>query len=78
MIDLTIEREDVDESFIHRSNLKRDMLKEFSSAKVLRETMEYVVIGKLEEGTESGVDREVLGDFIDFFDWRSGLVENIG
>ena len=53
------------------------MLNEFSSAKVLRETMEYVVIGKLEEGTESGVDWEVLGDFVYFFDCRSDFVQNI-
>ena len=69
MIDLTIER-DVDESLIHRSNGKREMLKEFSSANILQETIRFGIgghDGKLEEGTESGVGREVLRDCLYFF-----------
>ena len=57
-----------------------DMLKEFSSTNIRRETIHFGIgghDGKLEEGTESGVGREVLGDFIYFFDWRSDFVENI-
>ena len=82
MIDLTIEREDVHESLIHNSNLKRDMLNEFCSDDILKETIRFGIVGhdgKLEEGIRSGVDREVLGDFIYFFDWRTGLdlVQNI-
>ena len=70
MIDLNVEREDVDESLIQRSNLKRDMLKEFSSANILRKTIRFGIgghDGKLEEGTESGVGREVLRDCLYFF-----------
>ena len=80
MINLTIGRED--ESLIHRSNLKRDMLNQFSSDDILRETIHIGTVGhdgKPEERIGSGVDRVVLGDFIYFFDWRSwhDLVQNI-
>ena len=56
------------------------MLKEFSSANILQETIRFGIgghDGKLEEGTESGVDWEVLGDFVYFFDCRSDFVQNI-
>ena len=76
MSDLTIEREDVNESLIRMSNLKRDMLNEFSSDDILRSAIRFGIVahdGKLEEGIGSGINREVLGDFIYFFDWRTGL-----
>ena len=82
MIDLTIEREYVHESLMNRSNLKRDMLKEFSNDDILREAIRFGILyddGKLEEGIGSGADREVPGDFIYCFGCRSGLdlVQNI-
>ena len=46
------------------------MLKEFTSANILRETIHFGIgghDGKLEEGTESGVGREVLRDCLYFF-----------
>ena len=59
-----------------------DILKEFSSDDILRETIHSGIVGhdgKPEECIGSGVDREVLGDFIYVFIWRSGLdrVQNI-
>ena len=53
VIDLTIEKEDADESLIHRSNLKREMLKEFSSDDIFEESICFGIVthdGKLEEG----------------------------
>ena len=53
VIDLTIEKEDVYESLNHRSNLKREMLKEFSSDDIFEETICFGIVahdGKLEEG----------------------------
>ena len=46
VIDLAVKREDVHESLIYRSNLKRDMLKEFSRDNILREPIHFGIGGQ--------------------------------
>jgi len=70
IIDLTKEGEELHEILIHRSNLKNDLIQEFSTDEVLPKKLSFGIVGtdgKLEEGQGTGVEREVLSSFFEEF-----------